>query len=210
MTQKAEQDLVQLQMPSDRGFILLWVINSEIYKLYNMKKVISLLAILVVGALSVSAQRYAFIDTDFILEQIPAYQEAKTEIDAQAEKWQKQIEARYDEIEQMYTAYKAEQVLLTPDMRKAKEEEIIKKEKDAKDFQREKFGVDGELFKLRQELVKPIQESVFDAVRKMAEQKSYAVIFDKAASSSAILYANPKYDQSEEILQRLGLSAPSE
>jgi outer membrane protein len=175
-----------------------------------MKKVISLLAILVVGALSVSAQRYAFIDTDFILEQIPAYQEAKTEIDAQAEKWQKQIEARYDEIEQMYTAYKAEQVLLTPDMRKAKEEEIIKKEKDAKDFQREKFGVDGELFKLRQELVKPIQESVFDAVRKMAEQKSYAVISDKAASSSAILYANPKYDQSEEILQRLGLSAPSE
>ncbi|MCO4807114.1 MAG: OmpH family outer membrane protein [Flavobacteriales bacterium] len=156
------------------------------------------------------AQRYAFIDTDFILEQIPAYQDAKTEVDAQAEKWQKQIEARYDEIEQMYTAYKAEQVLLTPEMRKQREDEIIKKEKEAKDFQREKFGVDGELFKLRQELIKPIQDSVFDAVRKMAEQKSYAVIFDKAASSSAIIYSNPKYDQSKEILQRLGFDEPTE
>lgn len=160
--------------------------------------------------MSAHAQRYAFIDTDFILEQIPAYQEAQTEIDAQAEKWQKQIEARYDEIEKMYSAYKAEQVLLTPELRKQKEDEIIKKEKEAKDLQREKFGVDGELFKLRQELIKPIQDSVFDAVRKMAEQKSYAVIFDKAASSSALIYANPKYDQSEEILQRLGFSAPTE
>ena len=91
-------------------------------------------------------------------------------------------------------------------MRKKREDEIIKKEKEAKDFQREKFGVEGELFKLRQELIKPIQESVFDAVRKMAEQKSYAVIFDKAASSSAIIYSNPKYDQSKEILQRLGFT----
>lgn len=156
------------------------------------------------------AQRYAFIDTDFILEQIPAYQEAQAEIDAQAEKWQKQIQARMDEIEQMYTAYKAEQVLLTPEMRKQREEAIIQKEKEAKEFQRQKFGVDGELFKLRQELIKPIQDSVYEAVRKMAEQKSYAVIFDKAASSSAILYANPKYDQSEEILQRLGFSTTSE
>ncbi len=156
------------------------------------------------------AQRYAFIDTDFILEQIPAYQEAKTELDAQAEKWQKQIEARYEEIEKMYTAYKAEQVLLTPDMKKRKEEEIIAKEKEAKDFQRQKFGVDGDLFKLRQELIKPIQEEVFEAVRKMAEQRSYAVIFDKAASSSAIIYANPKYDQSDEILQRLGFTGDTE
>jgi len=156
------------------------------------------------------AQRYAFIDTDFILEQIPAYQEAQAEIDAQAEKWQKQIQARYDEIEKMYTAYKAEQVLLTPDMKKVKEQEIIQKEKDAKDFQKQKFGVVGDLFKLRQELIKPIQESVFEAVQKMAEQKSYAVIFDKAATSSAIIYANPKYDQSEEILQRLGFTGDSE
>lgn len=156
------------------------------------------------------AQRYAFIDTDFIMAQIPAYQDAQEEIDAQADKWQKQIEARYAEIEQLYTAYKAEQVLLTPEMRKQREDEIIKKEKEAKDLQREKFGVDGELFKLRQELIKPIQDNVYDAVRKMAEQKSYAVIFDKAAPSSAIIYANPKYDQSEEILQRLGLEVPSE
>lgn len=159
---------------------------------------------------ALQAQRYAFIDTDYILEQIPAYKEAQTEIDAQAEKWQKQVQARYDEIEQMYTAYKAEQVLLTPEMKKQREDEIIQKEKEAKDFQREKFGVEGELFKLRQELIKPIQDQVFDAVQKMADQKSYAVIFDKAASSSAIIYANPKYDQSDEILQRLGFSAPSE
>jgi outer membrane protein len=110
----------------------------------------------------------------------------------------------------MYTAYKAEQVLLTPDMKKVKEQEIIQKEKNAKDFQKQKFGVEGDLFKLRQELIKPIQEAVFEAVQKMAEQKSYAVIFDKAASSSAIIYASPKYDQSEEILQRLGFTAESE
>ncbi|NQV51732.1 MAG: OmpH family outer membrane protein [Flavobacteriales bacterium] len=165
---------------------------------------------LIVFSLGANAQRYAFIDTDYILEQIPAYKEAQAEIDAQAEKWQKQIEARYGEIEKMYTAYKAEQVLLTPDMRKQKEQEIIDKEKEAKDFQKEKFGVSGDLFKLRQELIKPIQEEVFEAVQKMAEQRSYAVIFDKAASSSAIIYASPKYDQSDEILQRLGFSDTSE
>ena len=173
-------------------------------------KIILLLTITLIAASSMQAQRYAFIDTDYILEQIPAYQEAQAEIDAQAEKWQKQIQARYDEIEKMYTAYKAEQVLLTPDMKKVKEQEIIQKEKNAKDFQKQKFGVEGDLFKLRQELIKPIQESVFEAVQKMAEQKSYAVIFDKAASSSAIIYASPKYDQSEEILQRLGFTAESE
>jgi len=173
-------------------------------------KIILLLTITLIAASSMQAQRYAFIDTDYILEQIPAYQEAQAEIDAQAEKWQKQIQARYDEIEKMYTAYKAEQVLLTPDMKKVKEQEIIQKEKDAKDFQKQKFGVEGDLFKLRQELIKPIQEAVFEAVQKMAEQKSYAVIFDKAASSSAIIYASPKYDQSEEILQRLGFTAESE
>ncbi|HAQ70970.1 OmpH family outer membrane protein [Salibacteraceae bacterium] len=173
-------------------------------------KIILLLTITLIAASSMQAQRYAFIDTDYILEQIPAYQEAQAEIDAQAEKWQKQIQARYDEIEKMYTAYKAEQVLLTPDMKKVKEQEIIQKEKNAKDFQKQKFGVEGDLFKLRQELIKPIQEAVFEAVQKMAEQKSYAVIFDKAASSSAIIYASPKYDQSEEILQRLGFTAESE
>lgn len=176
-----------------------------------MKQLLTLLLFFIFTAITPAiAQRYAFIDTDFILEQIPAYQEAKAELDAQAEKWQKQIEARYDEIEKMYTAYKAEQVLLTPEMKKRKEEEIIAKEKEAKDFQREKFGVEGDLFKLRQELIKPIQEQVFEAVQKMAEQRSYAVIFDKAASSSAIIYANPKYDQSDEILQRLGFTGDTE
>jgi outer membrane protein len=198
-------------MRNDQDSTSPWVISLEIFKIQSMKnKKLLIAAVLTLMSLGGFAQRYAFIDTDFILEQIPAYQDAKTEVDAQAEKWQKQIEARYDEIEQMYTAYKAEQVLLTPEMRKQREDEIIKKEKDAKDFQREKFGVDGELFKLRQELIKPIQDSVFDAVRKMAEQKSYAVIFDKAASSSAIIYSNPKYDQSKEILQRLGFDEPTE
>lgn len=174
------------------------------------KQILLIALLMVLCNVSVIAQRYAFIDTDYILEQIPAYKEAQTEIDAQADKWQKQIEAKYAEIEKMYTAYKAEQVLLTPEMRKQREEEIVAKEKEAKDFQRQKFGVDGELFKLRQELIKPIQDQVYQAVVKMAEQKSYAVIFDKAASSSALIYASPKYDQSDEILQRLGFSAPSE
>lgn len=168
-------------------------------------RVVFMIAVFICTASAMSAQRYAFIDTDYILENIPAYLEAKKELDASSEKWQAQVEARYEEIDQLYQAYKAEQVLLTPEMRKKREEEIIAKEKEAKEFQRAKFGVDGELFKLRQELIKPIQDEIFDAVKKMADQKSYAVIFDKAASSSSIIYANPKYDQSEEILNRLGV-----
>lgn len=169
-------------------------------------RLFSFLFVLIVGGVECFSQRYAFIDTDYILDQIPAYKEAQVEINAQAEKWQKQIEARYGEIEGMYTAYKAEQVLLTPDLRKQREQEIIDKEKEVKEFQRGKFGVDGELFKMRQELIKPIQESLYKAVEKMAEQKSYAVIFDKATSSSALIYASPKYDQSDEVLQRLGVT----
>jgi len=183
----------------------------ENYKIETMNLKVTTTALLILlGTFAVQAQRYAFIDTDYILEQIPAYQEAVVEIDATAEKWQKQVEARYTEIEQMYTAYKAEQVLLTPDMKRKKEQEIIAKEKAAKEYQREKFGVEGSLFQLRQELIKPIQDQVYEAVQKMAEQKSYAVIFDKAASSSAIIYSNPKYDQSDEILQRLGFSKTTE
>lgn len=178
------------------------------HTLHRMKTTLLFLA--TIGcALLANAQRYAFIDTDYILEQIPAYAEAQVEIDAQAEKWQKQIEAKYQEIDAMYKAYKAEQVLLTPDMRKQREDQIGQKEKEAKEFQHQKFGVEGELFKLRQELIKPIQESVYQAVAKMAEQKSYAVIFDKAASSSALIYASPKYDQSDEVLQRLGFTPGS-
>lgn len=198
-------------MGSVLDFTLHLARNLETYNYLIMKiKHILLILTIVSVSSSIHAQRYAFIDTDFILEQIPAYQEAQKEIDAQAEKWQKQIEARYDEIEQMYTAYKAEQVLLTPEMRKQKEDAIIEKEKEAKEFQRSKFGVEGALFKLRQELIKPIQDNVFEAVQKMAEQKSYAVIFDKAASSSAIIYSNLRYDQSKEILQRLGFEENQE
>ena len=132
------------------------------------------------------AQRYAYVDTDYILENIPAYLEAQKELDELSEKWQQTVEAKYADIDRMYKAYQAEQILLTEDQKQLRQQEIIDKEKAAKDYQREKFGVDGELFKKRQELVQPIQEEVFAAIEEIAKRGSYAVIFDKASQGNIL------------------------
>jgi outer membrane protein len=168
-----------------------------------MKKIILIIGLAIGSCFMASAQKFAYVDTEYILGQIPEYKAAQAELDKISAQWQKEIEAKYAEIDKMYKAYQAEQILLTEDMKKKREGDIVSKEKEAKDLQKQRFGVDGELFKKRQELVKPIQDKVFNAVKTVAEKGAYAVIFDKTGDMT-MLYANPKNDKSDDVLELLG------
>jgi outer membrane protein len=171
----------------------------------NKKRFVSMaiMALLVTGAF---AQKFAFVDTEYMLANIPEYKQAQGELDKTSMGWQKEIEAKYAEIDKLYKAYQAEQILLTEDMKKKREAEIVGKEKEAKEIQKQHFGVDGDLFKKRQELVKPIQDKIYKAVKELAEKQTYAIIFDKS-SELTMLFTNPKYDKSDEILEALGYKA---
>ncbi|MCD4746366.1 MAG: OmpH family outer membrane protein [Bacteroidales bacterium] len=149
------------------------------------------------------AQKYAYVDTDYILENIPEYTDAQNQLDDISIEYQTEIEDKFAEIDKLYKNYQAEAVLLPEDMKKKKEEEIINKEKEAKDLQRKRFGKDGDLFIKRQELVKPIQEKVYNAIEEIATDKNYSFVFDKSGSLT-ILYVNPKYDISDDVLDKVG------
>jgi outer membrane protein len=166
------------------------------------------LAVLLLTSVFTFAQKIGYVDTEYILNQIPEYKAAKSELDKTSADWQKEIEAKYAEIDKLYKAYQAEQILLTDDLRKKRENEIINREKEAKDLQKQRFGVDGDLFKKRMELVKPIQDKVYNAVKSVAEKGGIAIIFDKA-SDMMMLYANSKYDKSDDVLQFLGYNKKS-
>lgn len=167
-----------------------------------MKKIITL-AFLSVLSISVWAQKFAFVDTDYILNNIPSYKAAQDQLDKLSADWQKEVEAKYAEIDKMYKAFQSEKVLLTDDMKTKREDEIVKKEQEVKDLQKKYFGKDGMLYKKRQELVKPIQDEIYNAVKEISIEQGYAVIFDTAAGMG-MLYTNPKNDKSDEVLQRLG------
>jgi len=171
-----------------------------------MKKLVLFLTFILVASIGSYAQKFAFVDTDYILSQIPEYKAAQAELDKISVQWQKEIEAKYAEIDKMYKAYQAEEILLTEDLKKKRQNDIYAKEKDAKDLQKQRFGVDGELFKKRQELVKPIQDKVYNAVKVVAEKGSYSIIFDKA-SDMTMLYTNSKLDKSDAVLEQLGYKA---
>lgn len=172
-----------------------------------MKKQIFLIGICLTLWASVSyAQKYCYVNTEYILENIPEYKSAQQQLDQISVQWQKEIEAKYTVIDKLYKDYQAEQILLTEDMRKKREAEITAKEKEVKDLQKQRFGYEGDLFKKKQEIVKPIQDKIYNAVKKMATDQSYAVIFDKAGQLT-ILFASSKYDKSDEILLQLGYKA---
>ncbi len=168
-----------------------------------MKKIVVIVSVLLATGTAALAQKIAYIDSEYILGQIPEYKAAQSEIDKTSVGWQKEVEAKYTEIDKMYKAYQAEQILLTDDMKKKREADIVAKEKDAKDLQKQHFGVDGELFKKRQELVKPIQDKIYNAVKALAEKGGYSIIFDKS-SDLTMLYTSPKLDKSDEVLTQLG------
>lgn len=156
-----------------------------------------------IGSASFS-QKFAYVDTDYILSNIPAYESAQDQLDMLSVEWQKEIETIFADIDKMYKEYQAEKALLTEEMKIKREESIINKEKEAKDLQKKRFGRDGDLFKKRQELVKPLQDDVFNAVKEIATEGNYAMIFDISGGGLSVLFSDPKYDKSDDVLQKLG------
>ncbi|HEX3008422.1 MAG TPA: OmpH family outer membrane protein [Bacteroidales bacterium] len=168
-----------------------------------MKKLFSIVLLTVVCSLSGIAQKFAFVDTDYILNNIPSYKAAQEQIDKLSADWQKEVEAKYAEIDKMYKTFQTEKVLLSDEMKNKREDEIVKKEQEAKELQKKYFGKEGALYKKQQELVKPIQDEIYNAVKEISVEQGYAVIFDSAAGAG-MLYTNPKNDKSDEVLQKLG------
>jgi len=168
-----------------------------------MKKLFIILAGLLLPIGLTMAQKYAFVDTEYILNNIPNYKAAQEQLDKFSADWQKEVEAKYTEIEKMYKDYQAERVLLSEDMRRQREEAIVNKEKEAKELQKNYFGQEGALYKKRQELIQPIQDEIYKAIKDLATENGYAVIFD-TSSGPSMIYTNPRYDVSDEVLQKLG------
>jgi outer membrane protein len=169
-----------------------------------MKKVILLLFLTFTAFTSTFAQRFAFVDSDYILKHMPEYAAAQKQLAALSDQWQKEVDNRSQELERLYKSYEADQVLMTADMKKRREAEISDKEKAVKDFQRQKFGPDGELSKKSTSLIKPIQERLTKAIQSVAESDDLDMIFDKN-SEVIMLYANPRYDKSADVITKLGL-----
>lgn len=183
--------------------------NTSIFSIVNRFVLLNrtfLLTAVMSFLISASAfsQKYAYVDTKYILENVPDYNKAQKQLDEISGGWQKDIEKKYKEIDDMYKTYQAEQVLLNDDMKKRREQEITDKEKQVKDLQKQRFGFEGDLFKKRQELVKPIQDKVYDAISKMALAKGYDFVFDKAGGSAGILYSKPELDKSNDIIRDMG------
>ena len=170
-----------------------------------MKKILLLACMLGLGFAGIS-QKYAIIDTRYILDKMPEYKEAQKQLDNIAAGWQKEIDTKQAELDKMYKDYDAEQVMLTEELRKKREDQLFNKEKDLRDLQRKRFGFEGDLFKKRQELIKPIQDKVYNAIESLAEEGSYAVIFDRSGNT-ALIYASDKYDKSDDVLNKLGFKA---
>jgi outer membrane protein len=168
-----------------------------------MKKLIVILFMCIFGFAAVHAQKYAFVDSEYILNNIPNYKAAQEEIDKLSTQYENEVKVQYDAIDKMYKDYQAEKVLLTDEMKGKREEQIVAKEHDAKKMQNDYFGEEGLLFKKRQELIKPLQDQVYNAVKEIANEGGYAVIFD-SASGPMMLYTNPRYDISDQVLQQLG------
>ena len=170
-----------------------------------MKKIVMSMVLVIVCAVTASAQRYCVIDSKYILDKIPDYTSAQTKLDKLSKTWQEEIDNRMAEVDRMYKAYQAERPMLSDDMRKKREDEIVAKEKAAKDLQKQRFGYDGDLFKKREELIKPIQDRVYNAVQKFAAGRGYDMILDKAGGVT-LFYADPKLDHSDDILKILGIN----
>lgn len=163
------------------------------------------LALSLAAAISGQAQKFAYVDTDYILSHVQEYVDAQATLNEFSAQWQSEIENKYASIDRLEQAYHAEKVLLTQDMRQKREQEISTKRSEALEMQKSKFGVGGELFNKREELIAPIQEQIFTAIQEVASSRSYMVIFDKSNQSN-MLYANPKYDVSDLVLKKMGLT----
>ncbi|MEO7310630.1 MAG: OmpH family outer membrane protein [Chitinophagaceae bacterium] len=169
-----------------------------------MKKLLLTLSIVAAFGFAASAQRYAIIDTKYILDKMPEYKNAQKALDATADSWQKEIDQRQEELNKMYRDFDAEQVMLSEDLKKKREDELFNKEKEVRDLQKKRFGFEGDLFKERQKLIKPVQDKVYTAVQKLAAARSYDFILDKSEGIT-VIFADPKLDKSEDVLKELGI-----
>lgn len=170
-----------------------------------MKKSLTLMFLLLVGALTANAQRFALIDMEYILKNIPAYERANEQLNQASKKWQNEVEKLAEKAKTMYKNYQSESVFLSEEQKSQKEEEIVNKEKEAAELRRQYFGPDGELYKKRESLMKPIQDEIYNAVKEIATQKGYSVVVDRASAGS-IIFASPSIDISNEVLAKLGYS----
>ncbi len=174
-----------------------------------MKKYL-VIAVAVIAAIiaipnSANAQKFALVDMEYVLQNIPAYEVANQQLNQMSQRWQKEVEAVAQEAETLYKNYQSEMVYLTDAQKKAKEAEVVAKEKQAAELRNKYFGPEGDLYKLRTTMMQPIQEDVYNAVKKVAEERGYQCIFDRA-SSSDIIFASPRIDVSNEVLEKLGYS----
>ena len=157
----------------------------------------------------VMAQKLAYVNSTYIMEQIPEYQSAQDEIERVSQKWQKDLEERYQAIEKMYNDYTAEEVLLPEEVRQERQEEIFQAEREAKEYREQKFGYDGELFKLQESKVRPVQDRVFKAVETVAVRRRFDMVFDKSGEVTW-LYTNATYDLTDDVLAELGVAVPDD
>jgi len=169
-----------------------------------MKKLLLSLSLVLAMGIGANAQRYAIIDTKYILDKMPEYKNAQKALDATAESWQKEIDMRQEELNKMYRDFDAESVMLSDELKKKREDELFNKEKELRDLQKKRFGFEGDLFKERQKLIKPVQDKVYTAVQKLAVARSYDFILDKSEGIT-VIFADPKLDKSEDVLRELGV-----
>ncbi|MFD2969861.1 OmpH family outer membrane protein [Sphingobacterium bambusae] len=168
-----------------------------------MKKIVFIIAFVALSVSAAVAQRVAYVDSEYILKHIPEYVSAQKQLDDLSTNWQEEVDKQYGEIERLYKAYQNDQVLLNDDMRKRREDEIVNKEKQVKEFQRQKFGFEGDLYKERIRLVQPVQDRVAKAIQDVANAQGLDLILDKG-SEVTFLFANPKLDKSNDIITKLG------
>lgn len=155
-------------------------------------------------ATTATAQRYAIIDTKYILEKVPAYIEAEKKLQQQADAWQKDLDNRQAELDRMYKNYEAEQYMLSDELKKKREDELFNKEKELRDLQKKRFGYEGDLFKERQRLIKPIQDRLYNAVQRLAVARAYDFVLDKSEGIT-VIFADPKLEKSDEVLREMGI-----
>ena len=168
-----------------------------------MKKLALTIISAILIAFSADAQKFAFVDTEYILDRIPSYKAALEQVNKISSEYETELEGMYSEVEKLYQAYQNEKVLLTDEQKNKKEDEIIAKEKEIKDLQQKYFGPEGTVFQKRQELIKPIQDEVYLSVKEIALEGGFAVIFD-TSSGAGILYENARYNKSDDVLEKLG------
>ena len=168
-----------------------------------MKKNLLIMVLLCLVGLTANAQKFALIDMEYILKNIPAYERANDQLNQISKKWQSEIEAIALEAQTLYKNYQSEAVFLSEEQKTKKEEEIVAKEREAQELKRKYFGPEGELYKKRESLMAPIQDEIYTAVKEISDTKGYSVVVDRASAAS-IIYASPKIDISNEVLTKLG------